>query len=91
MLATTYLDEAERATSVLALDDGRALAEGSVDEIIESMPGALRVRATPPADDDMRARAWRRGSGWRVWYPALTRRRQRGTSGSSRTSRTPSP
>jgi ABC-2 type transport system ATP-binding protein len=69
VLATTYLDEAERATSVLVLDDGRALAEGSVDEIIESMPGALRVRATPPADDDMRARAWRRGSGWRVWYP----------------------
>lgn len=69
VLATTYLDEAERATSVLALDDGRALAEGSVDEIIESMPGALRVRATPPADDEMRARAWRRGSGWRVWYP----------------------
>jgi ABC-2 type transport system ATP-binding protein len=69
VLATTYLDEAERATRLLALDEGRALAEGSVDDIIGSMPGALRVRATPPADGDTRARAWRRGTRWRVWYP----------------------
>jgi len=69
VLATTYLDEAERATRLLALDEGRALAEGSVDGIIGSMPGVLGVRSTPPADDDMRARAWRRGTGWRVWHP----------------------
>jgi ABC-2 type transport system ATP-binding protein len=69
VLATTYLDEAERATRLLALDDGQVLAEGGVDEVIGSMPGAVFVRSTPPADDGTRARAWRRGAGWRVWHP----------------------
>jgi ABC-2 type transport system ATP-binding protein len=69
VLATTYLDEAERATRLLALAEGRVLAEGGVDEIIGSMPGAVWVRSTRPSDEGTRARAWRRGSGWRVWHP----------------------
>jgi len=68
VLATSYLDEAERAVSVLALDDGRALASGTPEEIIAAMPGTLRVRDTRP-EGEARRRAWRRGGRWRIWDP----------------------
>ncbi len=68
VLATSYLDEAERATAVLALDNGRALAAGTPDQIIAAMPGTLRaVAGRPPGADEQRA--WRRGGRWRVWDP----------------------
>jgi ABC-2 type transport system ATP-binding protein len=68
VLATTYLDEAERCTRVLVLDAGTDLASGTPDEIIAALPGVLRsVSAKPPAD--AAARAWRRGGCWRVWEP----------------------
>ncbi len=65
VLATTYLDEAERCGSVLVLDEGKVLATGTSDEIIAAMPGALRTAAARPDD----SRAWRRGGQWRVWDP----------------------
>jgi len=68
VLATTYLDEAERAAAVLALDDGRELAAGTPDQIIAAVPGTLRsVAGRPPGSDEQRA--WRRGGRWRVWDP----------------------
>ncbi len=68
VLATSYLDEAERALDVLALDAGRALASGTPEEIIAAMPGALRVSGAPP-EGEARRRAWRRGGRWRIWDP----------------------
>jgi ABC-2 type transport system ATP-binding protein len=68
VLATTYLDEAERAASVLALDSGSALASGTPDEIIAAMPGTLRAVPGRP-DGEQARRAWRRAAQWRVWDP----------------------
>jgi ABC-2 type transport system ATP-binding protein len=68
VFATSYLDEAERAVSVLALDDGRALASGTPEEIIAAMPGTLRVSDARP-EGEARRRAWRRGGRWRIWDP----------------------
>ena len=68
IMATTYLDEAQRAASVLALDAGRVLAAGTPDEIIASVPGVIArlddPDAAPPA-----ARIWRRGTQRHVWVP----------------------
>jgi ABC-2 type transport system ATP-binding protein len=43
VLATSYLDEAERASQVLALDAGRELAAGTPEQIVAAMPGTVRV------------------------------------------------
>ena len=68
VLTTTYLDEAERAVAVLALDAGRELAAGTPDQIVATVPGALRgIAGQPPGED--RRRAWRRGGSWRIWDP----------------------
>jgi ABC-2 type transport system ATP-binding protein len=71
VFATSYLDEAERAFDVLALDAGRTLASGTPDQIIAAMPGTLRVSDERPAGEAAR-RAWRRAARWRVWDPAGT-------------------
>jgi ABC-2 type transport system ATP-binding protein len=68
VFATSYLDEAERALDVLALDAGRELASGTPEEIIAAMPGTLRVSDARP-EGDARRRAWRRGGRWRIWEP----------------------
>jgi ABC-2 type transport system ATP-binding protein len=69
VFATSYLDEAERAFEVLALDAGRALASGTPAQITAAMPGTLRAAGERPAGEEGR-RAWRRGRRWRVWDPA---------------------
>jgi len=69
VLATTYLDEAERCTSVLVLDGGVALASGTPDQIVSAMPGALRAVPAKPAGDEA-ALSWRRAGRWRLWDPA---------------------
>lgn len=68
VLATSYLDEAERAVDVLALDAGRELARGTPEQIVAAMPGTLRVSDERPAGEAGR-RAWRRAGRWRVWDP----------------------
>jgi ABC-2 type transport system ATP-binding protein len=65
VVATTYLDEAERAASVLVLDRGRALLAGTPDEVLAATPGVVvegtdRPRGVP---------SWRRGARWRAWSP----------------------
>jgi ABC-2 type transport system ATP-binding protein len=67
--ATAYLDEAERAEHVLLLHEGRVLASGSPQSIIDDIPGTVDDVSEP--DDP--ARAWRRGAGWRQWRPDGTR------------------
>jgi ABC-2 type transport system ATP-binding protein len=68
VLATSYLDEAERAAQVLVLDGGHALAAGPPDGIVAAMPGGLRVAAAPPGGP-AGERSWRRAGRWRTWYP----------------------
>ena len=48
VLATTYLDEAERSASVLALDAGRTLAEGTPEAIAGEVPGRINEVAELP-------------------------------------------
>jgi ABC-2 type transport system ATP-binding protein len=65
VVASAYLDEAERAASVTVLHEGRVLVAGAPDEVRGSMPGAV-VDTESPAD---LSRAWRRGARWREWFP----------------------
>lgn len=61
LFTTTYLDEAERAHTVTALESGRVLASGTVGQIAAAVPGSItRVRG-------IAAQSWRRGRGWRSW------------------------
>jgi ABC-2 type transport system ATP-binding protein len=65
LATTTYLEEAERASTVLALDQGRPLAAGTLDQVRAAMRGAV---ATVDAGFTGPFR-WRRGPGWRAWFP----------------------
>ena len=64
-MATTYVDEAERAASVLVLLRGRALAAGTPESILAAVPGELYALAAPSRNP----LAWRRGAEWRQWSP----------------------
>jgi ABC-2 type transport system ATP-binding protein len=65
LLSTSYLDEAQRAASVIVLDRGRVLLSGSPQDVIDSSPGvvALTNTATRPQF------AWRDADGFREWFP----------------------
>jgi ABC-2 type transport system ATP-binding protein len=65
VMSTSYLDEAERAAGVVALDRGRVLLSGTADEVRRSVPGLVFDIDRRP-DTELR---WRRGAGWRVWSP----------------------
>lgn len=41
VFATTYLDEAERATRLFLLNDGHLLGSGTPDEVISRVPGSI--------------------------------------------------
>jgi ABC-2 type transport system ATP-binding protein len=65
-VATTYVNEAARGSSVVLLEAGQVLATGSPDAILRGVPGAVgsaHGKARPAA------RSWRRGADWRVWAP----------------------
>jgi ABC-2 type transport system ATP-binding protein len=76
VMATTYLDEAQRAPHVLALDGGRVLASGTPDAIVASLPGTIYrlPEADAPDDEDAGRRTWRRGNERRLWVPAVDAR-----------------
>jgi len=65
VVASTYLDEAERANEVAVLHQGILLASGTPSEVIAAMPGAILDLASPQD----RSRAWPRGGRWRQWQP----------------------
>jgi ABC-2 type transport system ATP-binding protein len=69
ILTTTYLDDAQRAGTIVALDAGLVLAEGTPGQIVAALPGSVRQLPSQPAGPAAR-RAWRRAAGWRVWVPA---------------------
>jgi ABC-2 type transport system ATP-binding protein len=65
VMSTTYLDEAERAGSVLVLERGRELLSGSPDEVVASCPGVVVTTDTPTRAE----LAWRSGEHFRQWWP----------------------
>jgi ABC-2 type transport system ATP-binding protein len=62
IVATTYLDEAERASSLVVLHEGRVLLSGTPREALESVPGVVYEITSRPA----RRESWRRGTRWRT-------------------------
>jgi ABC-2 type transport system ATP-binding protein len=65
VMSTSYLDEAERAASIVVLDRGRVLLSGTADEVRASVPGGVFDLRERPATEFR----WRRGAFWRVWSP----------------------
>src|SRR5450631_670523 len=68
VMSTTYLDEAERAATLLALDGGRVLANGTLQEVLDSFDGAIARTATPHQRGGL---AWRRGRDYHEYWPTL--------------------
>jgi len=69
VLATTYLDEAERVHHVVVLDQGVPLLSGTPAQVVAASPGT--VTAVTTATDP--ARAWHRGQRVRQWHPGEAR------------------
>ncbi|MGV1003375.1 MAG: ABC transporter ATP-binding protein [Candidatus Nanopelagicales bacterium] len=65
IMSTTYLDEAERASSLLLLDHGELLAAGTPAEVMAGLPGGMIATTAPTRRD----RAWRRGRVFHEWFP----------------------
>ena len=66
LMSTTYLDEAERAGSLLVLDGGRTLAEGSLDQVRAALVGSISEADRPHRS----AWSWRRGRRFHEWWPS---------------------
>jgi ABC-type multidrug transport system ATPase subunit len=64
VMATTYLDEAERTNTMYVLDRGRLLVSGPADDLTNHVPGWIET--VEVADDPSRAR--RRGTAIRQWH-----------------------
>lgn len=64
LVTTTYLDEAERGSSVLVLDTGRVLAHGTIADVRAATPGTVAV-----VEDGHDGFSWRRGTTRRAWFP----------------------
>lgn len=65
VVATSYLDEAERAGHVLLLHDGVAIASGPPETVMAAVSGSVHDVDTPI---DI-STAWRHGKSWRQWDP----------------------
>lgn len=65
MVNTTYVDEAQRGTNVLALEAGAMLAHGSLTDVRRALTGSVGESADKPTG----GHSWRRGHRWRTWYP----------------------
>jgi ABC-2 type transport system ATP-binding protein len=67
VLATTYVNEAARASSTVLLDAGKVLAAGSPEAILHAVTGAF---GSVPGGTRPVPQSWRRGAGWRIWAPS---------------------
>lgn len=65
LMATTYLDEAERASSALVLEAGTTLLEGTPEQIVAACPGTVIATPTPQRPEF----AWRSGAVFHEWFP----------------------
>ncbi|MET7988856.1 ABC transporter ATP-binding protein [Streptomyces sp. NPDC005281] len=70
VMATTYLDEAERASTCLVLDRGRALASGTPADVLQRTPGTITTGTAPAGPREL---SWRRGRQTRSWHPGPPR------------------
>jgi len=66
VMATSYMDEAERAASVVLLDRGRAILTGSPALLVANLDGSIITTSQPTSP----GRAWRSGPTWREWVPS---------------------
>lgn len=64
-MATTYLDEADRCSEVVVLDAGEVLLRGAPADVLEAIPGHVRVSSTRGEG----VNSWRRGHEYREWVP----------------------
>lgn len=64
-MATSYLDEAERASTITVLDQGHVLAAGTRDQVMASVPGVITAPEHPAGAEH----TWRRGRTVRQWLP----------------------
>jgi ABC-2 type transport system ATP-binding protein len=67
IVATTYVNEANRAAKVVLLEQGRPIAIGSPSDIIAAIPGKLGVVTS---QEQPEGPSWRWGTTWRVWAPS---------------------
>lgn len=65
VMTTTYLDEAERASQILALESGRTLAWGDLERVKGAVPGRI-FKLDHSIDHPY---TWRRGRSFRMWSP----------------------
>ncbi|MFG2430835.1 ABC transporter ATP-binding protein [Streptomyces sp. NPDC048590] len=70
VMATTYLDEAERASTCLVLDQGRTLTSGTPADVLAGAPGILTTGTAPTGPAEL---SWRRGRATRSWHPGPAR------------------
>lgn len=68
VLATTYMDEGERSSSVLVLEGGRLLLSGPPAQVIAASPGVV-VRTSHVVRPDY---SWRHADGSREWWPVAS-------------------
>lgn len=66
IMTTTYMDEAERAASVVLLGEGRGLLTGRSDDVVAAMPGVV-VKVDKPTNPTL---AWRVGPMFHEWLPS---------------------
>lgn len=68
VMATTYMEEGERASHVTVLQAGRVLLDGPPSSVVASSPGVVVATATP-----QRSRfSWRHADGYREWWPVTS-------------------
>lgn len=65
VMATTYLDEAERAALLLVLEQGQTLVSGTAADALAAMPGTVTANDHPLRPEW----AWRRGRRVHEWWP----------------------
>lgn len=65
LMSTTYLDEAERAGTLLVLDAGRALAQGTLEQVLAALPGTVTHSDRPYRPEW----SWRRGRVHHEYWP----------------------
>ena len=65
VMSTTYLDEAERASTLLAIDGGHTLARGTLTEVVSSLRGSITESTGPRR----RGWSWRRGRNFHEYWP----------------------
>ena len=68
VLATTYMDEGERASFVTVLERGRVLLAGPPDEVVASSPGVVVTTGRPQRP----SMSWRHADGFREWWPVAS-------------------